>query len=121
MDYHKMKRTWASLMVGFVCLLTASMISLSGNLLRTVKFGERSLLDLMDQVAVNWIIPVVGLAISLFISRRIPHSQLKSQFINEKNLVTIRLYPTWLFALKYVVPTLIMVILLVQGFILFKN
>jgi NSS family neurotransmitter:Na+ symporter len=116
-DQHGFRRAVAAYLVAGVTFLLALASAFSGSLFKNIHVGERGLLEVIDQVIINRTIPVVTLGIVLFVSRKIPQEEKELAFVDQKSLVSVRLYPTWRAILRYVVPTLIVAAFLVQGLI----
>jgi NSS family neurotransmitter:Na+ symporter len=122
MDERKLSRPQAAYRVASVIILLAFISAFSGSLFKHVKIGERGILEIIDQVIINWTIPIVALGLILFMGLRVPDSARKDEFVDTKSLVTVRLYATWRNTVKYVVPTLLVFLILVQVLIwLFKS
>lgn len=119
MDERKLKRPLAALNVALLTFALALVSALSSSHLKDIKLGERGILEVIDQVIINWTIPVVTLGIVLFVGHKIPDKAKKDEFVDPKSLVTVRLFSTWLSTVKYWVPILIVGLLFIQVFIAF--
>src|SRR5262249_42513183 len=113
-DQRKYSRPLASYLVAGVTFLLALASAFSGSLFKNIKVGERGVLEIIDQVIINWTIPVVAFGLVLFVSRQIPSAEKKSAFVDQKSLVSVRLFPTWMVAIKYLVPALILTAFMIQ-------
>jgi neurotransmitter:Na+ symporter, NSS family len=117
MDERKLRRPVAAVAVAAVTFALALFSALSSSQLKDIKLGERGLLEVIDQVIINWTIPVVCLGIVLFVGSKIPDQVKRDEFVDPKSLVSVRLFPTWLATVKYWVPVLLVSLLLLQVFI----
>ncbi len=113
-DQKKLGRPLASYIIAGVTFLLALVSAFSGSIFRNVKVGERGLLEIIDQVIINWTLPIVAFGLVLFVSLCIPIEEKKSAFVDQKSLVSVRLFPTWIIAIKYIVPGLILAAFMIQ-------
>lgn len=81
--------------------------SLSFNVLDFISFGAGSIFDNMDYLVSNILLPLNALAITLIVSFLIKKEILKYYFNN-------KFYYLWYFTVKYLLPTTILIIFLVQ-------
>jgi len=116
-DQRKFRRPTAAYTVAGISFLLALISALSGSLFKNVRVGERGVLELIDQVIINWTLPVVTLGILLYVGYKVPEEEKKMSFVDQKSLVSVRLYPTWSAAIKYLAPGLIVLAFLFQFFI----
>jgi neurotransmitter:Na+ symporter, NSS family len=101
-------RVKATLSVGaFIFLL--GLPSAAGELLPWWQdvFGK-SFFDSFDYVATNWLLPLGGLLIAVFVGWFVPSSYTREQFVTGSKLGG--LYPGWLFLIRYVVPVAILLV-----------
>ncbi|MDZ4678497.1 MAG: sodium-dependent transporter [Oligoflexia bacterium] len=119
MDQRNLKRPQAAGVVSGVSFILALISAFSGSSFKNIRIGERGLLEIIDQVIINWMLPVVTLGIILFVATKVPEDVKKKEFVDETSLVTVRLYLTWLSAVKYLVPVLLVILFLVQVIIAF--
>jgi len=116
MDEKKMKRKQASTMLSMVTLVLAIISALSSTAFRDVRIGERGLFEIFDQVIINWTIPVVGLGISIFMGWRLTDGRKQEEFVDENSLSSVRLFPTWQLAIRWIAPGLLILMFLIQIF-----
>ncbi len=114
MDERKMKRASAAYSIATITFLLALVSAFSSSLFKNIKVGERGLLEVIDQGIINWTIPVVTLGIIIFMGVKVPDDMKKEEFVDAKSLITVKLYPTWLATVKYLVPFLLVGLLLLQ-------
>jgi neurotransmitter:Na+ symporter, NSS family len=75
----------------------------------TDTFGK-NFFDSFDYLASNWLLPLGGLFIALFVGWAVPASHTREQFVAGTRLGN--LYPGWLFLIRYVAPIAILIVLL---------
>jgi NSS family neurotransmitter:Na+ symporter len=119
MDQWHMSRPQASYRVAGSVIILAFISAFSGSLFKNIKLGERGIIEIIDQVIINWTIPIVALGLIIFVGRKIPESAKQAEFIDPKSLVTVRLYSTWRATVKYMVPILLVVLITVQFLVWF--
>jgi NSS family neurotransmitter:Na+ symporter len=119
MDQRKLKRPHAAAMVAGITFGLALVSAFSGSSFKNIKVGERGLLEIIDQVIINWMLPVVTLGIVLYFGSRVPEDVKRKEFVDETSLVSVKLYDTWRSSVKYLVPALLVVLFLVQVIIAF--
>jgi NSS family neurotransmitter:Na+ symporter len=107
-DQRSLKRTTSTYIVATITFCLALASAFSGSVFKNVKVGERGLLEIIDQVIINWTIPIVVLGVVLYVSFCIPENEKKVSFVDPKSLISVRLFPTWLKTIRYVVPLLIL-------------
>ena len=113
-DEHGLSRIRATYFVASVSFVLGIGSAFSGSLLKQVRLGERGVLEILDQVLINWLLPIVTLGVILFMARKVPDSVKEEDFINKKSLVSSKLYPTWKTMVHYGVAALILSIFVVQ-------
>lgn len=99
-------RKSASWILGIVVFLLGVPSALSGG---DTVFGKpwasifgRNFFDLFDHLASNWMLPIGGLFISLFVGWFMP-ADLREQGFKEGSRLAA-LYPVWLFILRFIAP-----------------
>jgi len=112
-DEQKMKRTAATLTVSTITCILAAGSALSGSLFKNIRLGERGILEIMDQVIINWTLPVVTVGLVLFVSR-MREKDKEDQFVDQKSLVSVRMFSTWKTTIKYLVPSIIILVFIFQ-------
>lgn len=120
-DVTHLKRSSASIYGGVACTLIAILPSLSSSLLSEVKWGSRGLLEIFDKALINWALPLLALLLSQIIHYKLNDEQKRREFMNEESKDSLVLYAHWLFALKWVVPSVILLAFLLQTIGLFTS
>jgi NSS family neurotransmitter:Na+ symporter len=109
-DLTGLPRSRATWMTGLAAFAFAVLPALSTSSLRGVEFLGVGLLQLLDGVLINWLLPLAALGLSLAVSRRLPKTQvdrLENEFVNDDSIATRKLYSHWLFAIRWLAPALI--------------
>ncbi len=114
MDEHKFSRPFATYVVAFISFVLGTASAFSGSLLRNIRLGDRGVIEIIDQVIINWLLPVVTLGVVVFIAFKVPEEVRREDFIDEKSLVSVRLYPTWSKMIKYGVIGILAAVFILQ-------
>ncbi|MCH7573460.1 MAG: sodium-dependent transporter [Planctomycetes bacterium] len=121
-DERKWKRSNATMFCGFTILLMGIPSALSGGTalfgakfvsLTENVFGEgngRNWFDTFDYLASNWMLPIGGLGIALFVAWRVGSSARERGF--KAGTKFGKLYWGWIFLLRYIVPVGIIAVIL---------
>lgn len=107
---------WARSKVAWISGALILSLSVLPALLGSIKHGEprRSILELLDALLINWLLPLVCLAICIAISRGLKKSEMQKHFVQTRTAETVSLYSHWLFAISWGIPGLIALGLLLQ-------
>lgn len=123
----QLSRGWASLIAGASAFLFSIVPALSSTFFAKVKFGDRGLLEFLDLILINWIVPVLALIFSQIVVYEMNEKSKREEFIQYENsdmpiAVTSlsvssgkMLYKHWMFLMKWVVPPIIIVALVLQS------
>jgi NSS family neurotransmitter:Na+ symporter len=103
-----LKRTQATWLTGLAAISLAVVPALSTSVFRNVSFRGHGLLELLDGILVNWMLPVAALGIAFAVSKRLAPAQVESEFVNDDSIATRKLYSHWKFVLRWMAPTLIL-------------
>ncbi|MCH7546935.1 MAG: hypothetical protein IID30_11100 [Planctomycetes bacterium] len=121
-DERKWRRSNATMFCGFTILLMGIPSALSGGTalfgakfvsLTENVFGEgngRNWFDTFDYLASNWMLPIGGLGIALFVAWRVGSSAREQGF--KAGTKFGKLYWGWIFLLRYIVPVGIVAVIL---------
>lgn len=122
MDERKFSRPLATYFVAAVSFVLGLASAFSGSLFKNVRLGEKGLLEILDQVIINWLLPIVALGVILFVSRKVPEEVKEEEFVQTKSLVSVRLYPSWKVMIGFVVPSILIAVFIIQvAIVFFKN
>lgn len=104
----KIDRNKASWISGAVALGLAILPSFSSTTFRHVQVYGKSLMEMMDSVLINWILPVIALGLLVSINLGMSEKDKQAQFISKDRIVSHSMYPHWKWALRWYAPGLIL-------------
>ncbi len=110
----KMGRYRASWLAGAVALALAILPAFSSSLFSGVHVRGKGLMEVMDSVLINWILPIIALGLSVSINWGMSEKEKAAQFIARDRFVSYSMYPHWRWALKWFAPGLIILGILLQ-------
>lgn len=110
----RLNRTRATWLAGGVALALATLPSFSSSLFRGVHGRDLGLMETMDSVLINWILPVIALGLAVSISLGMSEREKEAQFIDRNRFVSYSMYPHWKWALKWFAPGFILLGLFLQ-------
>jgi NSS family neurotransmitter:Na+ symporter len=73
---------------------------------------DHRLLEVVDSILINWFLPISALGMSMVITFALKNKD--KLFIDPNKIESVILYPHWLFTVKYIVPFVIILALLLQ-------
>lgn len=111
----KMSRNRSTSWTAAICFILSLVPALSSSALSGVQVGGRGLLEIVDVVLINWTLPVVALFLSQAIAYRLNRALVYKEFEAEETFSSVRLTRHWIFVLKYVVPLVVIVALVLQA------
>jgi NSS family neurotransmitter:Na+ symporter len=119
----KMNRSKASRVTGAFALGFAMLPSFSSSVFKNVRFFGNGLMELMDSVLINWILPVIALGLLISINWGMTEKEKETQFIAKDLFVSYSMYPHWKWVLRWYAPGIIVFGMLLQilGLILKAN
>lgn len=120
LDWSKKKkwnnnRTETVWSLGVVILILSAIPAFSSTIFRASQ-NTKGFLEWLDSVLINGFLPLAGLGISLAISYGLSQMEKKKQFLDENKIETKTLFPYWEWALKYFVPSIILISLILNFF-----
>lgn len=101
--------SWTMIGVAFVMALPAA---LSSTLLSNVRIFNKDILKFYDSLLVDTMLPLVVLAIALLVGWGLDKAIRESHFINDNEMDSDKLYRNWSFLIRWVVPAVIVVAIL---------
>lgn len=110
----KLERDRASWIAGAVALSLAILPAFSSSLFRGVHLRGRGLMEMMDSVLINWILPIIALGLSVSINLGMSEKEKEAHFVARDRFVSYSMYPHWIWALKWLAPGLIVIGMLLQ-------
>ncbi len=116
MDFSQKKiaRSKAIWGVAAVVLCLSLFPALSNSPLGNMKLGETSLIETLDRLLINWILPLVALFLLLTIQKGIKPKELERNFVNRDHPASLAMYSHWYFVVKWFAPGLILFGMLLQ-------
>lgn len=129
----QLSRGRASLIAGAAAFIFSIVPALSSTFFSTVKVGDRGLLEFLDLILINWVVPVLALIFSQIVVYEVNEKSKLEEFISLENsnmpIVASSLsvssgrvfYNHWLFLMKWVVPPIIIGALILQSIALYKK
>ena len=103
----KVSREKAAWVVGTATVVCAVIPALSSSVLDDVTVNGRSLFLFWDSVVVNGLLPLGVLAFCLALSKKLKAAPAIHEFVNDDSLVTQTLYSHWRFAIRFLIPSII--------------
>ncbi len=121
MDFsqRKIARSKAVWGVAAVVLCLSLFPALSNSPLGNIKLGEKSLIETLDRLLINWLLPIVALFLLLTIQKGIKQKELERNFVNRDHPASLAMYSHWVFVIKWFAPGLILLGMLLQLLALF--
>lgn len=116
MDRLGLTRLRASWVAGMSALVIAIVPALSGSLLKEVRWGEKGLLEIFDSILINWCLPLIALGMSFAISRGMEKLVKQRLFVDANKIESSIMYAHWVFTLRWIVPSVILLSLSLQIF-----
>ncbi len=114
LDRNRLTRSQAAWRAGGVAFFLAVIPALSTSALKHFSFHGRGILETLDGVLINGILPLTALGISLLVSHALRLDLKRKEFMLEDSPGTEQLFSHWIFVLRWVAPLLIGGALLLQ-------
>jgi NSS family neurotransmitter:Na+ symporter len=102
--------TWWS---GGVALILTILPALSSSILKGVRIGGKTLIESLDSLLINWLLPLVALGILWAFYKGTSEKEKETSFIDRDKFVSYSMYSHWIFVLKWAAPAII-----ILGFVL---
>ncbi|MFM6928117.1 MAG: sodium-dependent transporter [Bdellovibrio sp.] len=112
------RATWYS---GLVALVLTVLPALSSSVLDNVRIGGRSLIESLDSLLINWLLPLVALGILWAFYKGTSEKEKETSFVDKQKFVSYSMYPHWIFILKWAAPAIIVVGFVLQIIALASN
>ena len=114
MDRTRIKRRHSTWIVGGVLFGMSLIPAFSGSYLRQFRWSDKGILELVDSVVINWILPLIILGMSIAIARGMSESEKEKWFVNSHKVESATLFPYWKSMMLWGVPLTVGVALLLQ-------
>lgn len=112
------RATWYS---GLVALVLTVLPALSSSVLDNVRIGGRSLIESLDSLLINWLLPLVALGILWAFYKGTSEKEKETSFVDKQKFVSYSMYPHWIFILKWAAPVIILIGFILQIIALASN
>jgi NSS family neurotransmitter:Na+ symporter len=109
LDFTSLTRSQAAWVVGGAAFLIGVLPALSTTLLSSVQMNGRGLLEIMDGVLINGLLPIAALGVSVAVAVRLKPERVKAEFLNDDSQATRQLHSHWVFIVRWLVPGAILV------------
>jgi neurotransmitter:Na+ symporter, NSS family len=106
-DSFQIERSRAAWASGGIIFLLSLFPGLSSTYFSKVQLGGKGLLELMDIILINWVVPLIGLLVSQIVRFRLNEKIRRDEFIGEDEASMRIIYNHWSFLMKWVVPPVI--------------
>lgn len=107
--YSRKKSVW--ILVGFIFFLTCLWVLIPSFIHPD---SGPAVLELLDNVAVNWILPVVALGMLLCFHEATSTREKRDMFIDRNRFVSVIMESQWFFVIRWLAPALIILALILQ-------
>jgi NSS family neurotransmitter:Na+ symporter len=102
-----MKRPVAAGISVFVILLMTVFPAFSGTIFKNIKILNRSVIEFFDSTLINILLPIAVLGMVLIFFKALTPADRKKMFIHNELPTSVALYSQWVFILKWTVPVII--------------
>lgn len=106
-DRTKISRFSAAWMAGGLALFLAMIPALSSSAFKAVRVQGQSLLELLDGLLINVLLPLIALGLSWAITRGLNRNEQEKLFVDADKIESVALFSYWRFVLRWVVPSVI--------------
>lgn len=107
LDVTKLKRSQAAWIVGTVACLVGIGPALSTSVFAGVNVRGHGLLEVLDGLLINGLLPLSALGIAFIFMRKMKRDRIQAEFLNDESEATEVLYSHWLWAVKWLAPVVI--------------
>ena len=120
-DVTKLSRVQAAWLMGALAFLCAIVPALSTSVFRSVSFEGHGLMEILDRLLVNGLLPLAAFGLAFGASKHLRDAATRSEFINDDTIATQKLYSHWIFCIRWIVPSVIAISYVLAIIGLFKN
>lgn len=114
-SYPQVNRIKLSWLCGAVVLFLTLIPALSGTVFKELRLQDLSILQVMDMVIINWILPLSAFLIGLCFYYSFDDKVKSDLFVSNKILASDKLYMDWNLLIKYVTPAVLVLALVFQA------
>ncbi len=119
--FQQANRFSAAWLVILVTLFLTVFPAFSGTLFKNIKLLNQSLIENLDSVLINYLLPISVLGMIIIFFKSINEIDYKEKFVNESSESSQMLVKNWIWVLKWLAPFLIILGLILQFFSVIKN
>ncbi|MCB0351267.1 MAG: sodium-dependent transporter [Bdellovibrionales bacterium] len=109
-----LSRGKASLFAGLAAVGASVLPALSSSSLSHIQIRGHGLLEIFDIVLINWIVPISALMYSQIVVYEVGEKTKRDEYIGQEGAAMEFLYNQWRFVMKWVVPPVIILALILQ-------
>lgn len=99
---------------GLLILGLSLLPAFSSSLNAWLNISHRSLIELLDALLINWLLPLVSLGLVIAIRKGLGEADLSKDFVTENHHASAAMWPQWWLAIKWIIPALIFLGLALQ-------
>lgn len=107
--------------VGAVVLFLTVFPALSRSPLGNIKIGEKSLIESLDSILINWCLPLVVLALLFTIQKGMKPKEMEKNFVDKDHPASVAMYTHWNFVFRWLAPGIIILGMLLQLVDVFRS
>ncbi len=115
-DSFHMKRYKATWTVGLAIIALSCLPALSSSVFADYKLFGHSLLDAIDRILINWMVPLFALFFSQIVIYRLDDAFMRNEFDVDSDPTQAILYMHWRKLIRFVIPAIIILGLILQIF-----
>jgi NSS family neurotransmitter:Na+ symporter len=106
-DRTKISRTWATYISGAAALVLGILPALSSSTFKNIRVEGKSLLELLDYLLINLVLPLIALGVAWAIRKGLSKREQEKLFVDSDKLESVALFSHWQIVMKWVIPLLI--------------
>ncbi len=110
----QLKRSLSAWISGFAILVLTIFPAFSGTLFKNFNFNGHGFIEILDAFLINGLLPIAGLGMVIMALMGLTKMDRKKLFTKDGSPTSHSMYSHWEFALKWVVPSLVVLGLLLQ-------
>jgi neurotransmitter:Na+ symporter, NSS family len=112
--FRQSNRAWAAWIVVMGTLLLTVLPAFSGTYLKKIKIFDQSVIENIDSLLINYLLPIAVLGFIFVYFRFHKSSDRQGSFVSVDSPASMSLYKNWIWILKWVTPAIIIVALFLQ-------
>ena len=113
--FRQTNRAWSAWLVVVVTLLITILPAFSGTYLKQFKLFGQSVIENIDSLLINYLLPIAVLGFILVYFLFHKHSERQESFVSVDSPASVSLYRNWIWILKYFTPAIIILALILQA------